>query len=103
MQRKSPIRVKTRAAGAIIPETKRQAAFREVLALIERARSRALEAVNVGLIDLYWGVGERISRRVAADGWGKSTIVSLAAYIRRRDPNARGFSAQNLWRMRQFY
>jgi len=27
----------------------------------------------------------------------------LAAYIQRRQPNARGFSAQNLWRMRQFY
>jgi len=55
------------------------------------------------LIDLYWRVGEYISRRIASDGWGKSIILSLAAYIRRRDPNARGFSAQNLWRMRQFY
>jgi hypothetical protein len=27
----------------------------------------------------------------------------LAEYIRKRAPNARGFSAQNLWRMRQWY
>jgi len=74
-----------------------------VLALIEGARVRSYQAVNTELIDLYWGIGERISQRIASDGWGKSTIVSLAAYIRRRDPNARGFSAQNLWRMRQFY
>ena len=66
-------------------------------------RQQAYRAVNVGLIDLYWSIGERISRRIASDGWGKSTIASLAACIRRRDPNARGFSAQNLWRMRQFY
>ncbi|HXP62588.1 MAG TPA: PDDEXK nuclease domain-containing protein, partial [Dongiaceae bacterium] len=77
--------------------------FREVLALIERARERAYQAANTELIDLYWGVGERISQRIASDGWGKSTIVSLAAYIHRHDSNARGFSAQNLWRMRQFY
>jgi hypothetical protein len=58
---------------------------------------------TVNPLQPYWGIGERISQRIASDGWGNSTIVSLAAYIRRRDPNARGFSAQNLWRMRQFY
>ncbi len=89
--------------GATISTAPYESAFREVLALIERARERAYQAVNTELIDLYWGIGGRISQRIASDGWGKSTIVSLAAYIRRRDPNARGFSAQNLWRMRQFY
>jgi predicted nuclease of restriction endonuclease-like (RecB) superfamily len=83
--------------------TRDEPAFHEIVTLIQQARQRAFRAVNIGLIDLYWGIGERISRRVAADGWGKSTIASLAAYIRRRDLNARGFSAQNLWRMRQFY
>jgi len=78
-------------------------AFREITALIQQARGQACRAVNVALIDLYWAIGERISRRIATEGWGQSSIVSLAAYIRRRDPNARGFSAQNLWRMRQFY
>jgi len=48
-------------------------------------------------------VGENISRRIVSDGWGKPTIVSLAANIRRRNPNFCGFSPQNLWRMRQFY
>jgi predicted nuclease of restriction endonuclease-like (RecB) superfamily len=80
-----------------------ESAFREIISLIQVARQRAFRAVNAGLIDLYWSIGERISRRIASDGWGKSTIVSLAAYICQRDPNARGFSAQNLWRMRQFY
>ena len=94
---------KTRSTAARIAATPNEPAFREVLALIERARQRAFHAVNTELIDLYWNVGESICRRIASDGWGKSTIVLLAAYIRRRDPNARGFSAQNLWRMRQFY
>lgn len=80
-----------------------QADFDEVLALIEAARTGAVAAVNTALIDLYWSIGEYISRKIAADGWGQGTVAALAEYIQRREPNARGFSAQNLWRMRQFF
>jgi predicted nuclease of restriction endonuclease-like (RecB) superfamily len=80
-----------------------QAEFDEVLRLIEAARARAIAAVNTALIDLYWQIGEHISRRVAADGWGQGTVKALAEHIRKHHPNARGFSAQNLWRMRQFF
>src|SRR5438093_6887060 len=76
-----------------------EASFREVVRLIQRARQRAFQSVNTGLIDLYWSLGRYIDRRIASDGWGKSTIISLAIYIRRHEPNARGFSVQNLWRM----
>jgi hypothetical protein len=48
-----------------------QADFDAVLALIDTARARALAAVNTELIDLYWQIGEHISRRVAADGWDR--------------------------------
>lgn len=77
--------------------------FREVLALIERARARAYQAVNTELIDLYWRVGEFISRKIADDGWGKNTVGDLSTFIRARRPGVSGFSASNLWRMRQFH
>jgi len=77
--------------------------FDEVLGLIDAARARALAAVNTELIDLYWSIGEYISRKIAAEGWGKGTVETLAEYIRERQPNARGFSASNLWRMMQFF
>ena len=77
--------------------------FDQVLELIQAARFQTAAAVNTALIDLYWSIGEHISRNVAEDGWGQGTVTSLADYIRKRLPNARGFSAQNLWRMRQFY
>jgi predicted nuclease of restriction endonuclease-like (RecB) superfamily len=80
-----------------------EAGFDEVLALIEAARVRAVAAVNTVLIDLYWSIGEYISRKIAADGWGQGTVAALAEYIQRRQPNARGFSARNLWRMMQFF
>jgi predicted nuclease of restriction endonuclease-like (RecB) superfamily len=77
--------------------------FDDVLRLIDAARGRAVAAINTELIDLYWNIGEHISRKIAADGWGQGTVQALAEYIRRCQPNARGFSASNLWRMMQFF
>ena len=76
--------------------------FEVVVGLIADARRRALAAVNTALIDLYWAIGEHISARVASAGWGQGTVQSLAEYIRKKQPNAQGFSASNLWRMKQF-
>lgn len=77
--------------------------FDSVLKLIESARTRAVAAVNTTLIELYWSIGEFLSGKIAQDGWGKGTVSALAEYIRHWQPNARGFSSQNLWRMRQFF
>jgi len=79
------------------------AGFDEVFALIEAARSRVAAAANTGLIDLYWAIGQYISKKIADEQWGKGTVRQLAEYIQARQPSARGFSAQNLWRMRQFF
>jgi predicted nuclease of restriction endonuclease-like (RecB) superfamily len=80
-----------------------QGGFAEVVELIRTAREHALSAVNTVLIDLYWQVGKTISARIASDGWGKSTVTALSSYIQSRHLGLRGFSPQNLWRMRQFY
>src|SRR5215813_3354377 len=77
--------------------------FDDVLRLIDAARGRAVAAVNKEMIDLYWNIGEHISHKIAADGWGQGSVEALAEHIRRRQPNARGFSASNLWRMMQFF
>jgi hypothetical protein len=85
------------------PKSSEQAAFDQVLTLIDAARTRAVAAVNTTLIDLYWSIGQYISSRIAEDGWGHGTVAALALYLQRRLPNPRGFSASNLWRMTQFY
>ena len=41
--------------------------FAEIVILIDRARQRALQAVNTTLIELYWQVGGFIERCVAMD------------------------------------
>lgn len=90
----------TRHSPPALPEA---TAFAEIAALIVAARQRTLTAVNAALIDLYWQVGRAISIRIADEGWGKGTVEALAAYIDRHHSGQRGFSPQNLWRMRQFY
>ena len=58
--------------------------FDDVLRLIDAARGRAVAAVNKELIDLYWSIGEHISRKIATGSWGDGTVEALAAYIRHR-------------------
>jgi hypothetical protein len=77
--------------------------FGEILALIASARQRAFQAVNTTLIDLYWRVGEVISRKMAAAEWGDGVVDQLAQHIARAHPGLRGFTRANLFRMRQFY
>ncbi len=77
--------------------------FTEVIQLIKKARYKALKTVNTELINLYWQVGEYISKRIAAEQWGKSVVLKLAKYIEKREPDLKGFSDKNLWRMKQLY
>jgi predicted nuclease of restriction endonuclease-like (RecB) superfamily len=77
--------------------------FAEVAEMIRVARGRALTAVNTALIDLYWRIGEYISRKLETAAWGEGVVVALASYIARRHPGLNGFTRSNLFRMRQFY
>ena len=77
--------------------------FAPVIALIQAARGRAYQAVNTTLIDLYWQIGEHISRKIAAAEWGDGVVDQLATYIAHTQPGLRGFTRRNLFRMRQFF
>ncbi|BCX70022.1 hypothetical protein LAB08_R46790 [Pseudomonas izuensis] len=77
--------------------------FNEVLALIQRARRQALQAVNTQLIELYWQVGAYISRKLEKAEWGDSVVGQLAEHLAQNQPGLRGFTRSNLFRMRQFY
>ena len=48
--------------------------FTEIVQLIATAKQRAIQAVNTSLIDLYWQVGEIISRRIASAEWGDGVV-----------------------------
>jgi hypothetical protein len=78
-------------------------AFQEVLAMINDARGKVAKVINNELIDLYWNIGHYISNKSLEDGWRNSTVRNLSDFLRETEPNSKGFSSQNLWRMKQFY
>lgn len=75
----------------------------EVKQRIRSAQYEALKAVNKELISLYWDIGRMIVERQQGDTWGKSVVERLAHDLQMEFPGISGFSAQNLWRMKQFY
>ena len=77
--------------------------FADIAQLIAAARQRAVQAVNTTLIELYWQIGEHISRKIAASEWGDGVVDQLARYLAQTQPGLRGFTRRNLFRMRQFY
>lgn len=77
--------------------------FDEIVAIIEQARQRAFRAVNRELIEMYWQIGQYISEKVKSNAWGKSIVQEFANYVQSKYVGIKGFSAQNIWRMKQFY
>jgi len=80
-----------------------QTQFTYVSGLIVAAKQRAYQAANQELLTLYWTIGEYLHQQVSSAAWGKAVIKELAVFIAQIEPNSKGFSAQNLWRMKQFY
>jgi predicted nuclease of restriction endonuclease-like (RecB) superfamily len=77
--------------------------FAEVVALIQSAKQRAMQAVNTQLVELYWQVGDYISHKLEQAEWGDGVVQQLADYLARTQPGLRGFTRRNLFRMRKFY
>lgn len=78
-------------------------AFTDIVQLIANAKQRAVAAVNTSLIELYWQVGEIISKKIASAEWGDGVVNQLAEHLAQTQPGLRGFTRPNLFRMRQFY
>jgi predicted nuclease of restriction endonuclease-like (RecB) superfamily len=75
----------------------------ELKVRIRQAQYRALRAANKELLQLYWDIGESIHRKQQEVGWGKAVVETLARDLQAEFPGRNGFSAQNLWLMRQLY
>ena len=85
----------------IITAQERQ--FAEILDQIQNAKQQAFQQINKALVQLYWSIGAYVSQQVKETSWGKSTVEQLASFIKQKEPNISGFTASNIWRMKQFY
>lgn len=83
--------------------TNYQEDFAQIYSMIAEAQSKAWQQVNKTLIQLYWNIGQYISEKVESQRWGKGIVEKMAQYIASKNPSVTGFSARNIWRMKQFF
>jgi predicted nuclease of restriction endonuclease-like (RecB) superfamily len=74
----------------------------EIKEKVYQSQYQALKAVNKELITLYWEIGESIIEKQEQYGWGKSIVETLSKDLQKEFPGVKGFSRDNLWRMRKF-
>jgi predicted nuclease of restriction endonuclease-like (RecB) superfamily len=77
--------------------------FTDIIQLIKQSRINAIKSVNAELINLYLNIGEYICKKIELSEWGDSVVTELARYIQHNEPDIKGFSDKNIWRMKQFY
>jgi predicted nuclease of restriction endonuclease-like (RecB) superfamily len=79
--------------------------YDRVADILEHARGQVSRTVNTAMVNAYWLIGREIVE-VEQQGsqranYGEAVIGRLADRLQRRF--GKGFSAQNPWRMRQFF
>ncbi len=77
--------------------------FASVLGIITTHRSRALMSVNVESLLTYWEIGAFLSPRIHSGSWSTAVVGKLADYIRRNQPELRGYGKSNLYNMARVY
>ncbi len=77
--------------------------FEEINQMIQEAQNRAYQSVNRELIELYWRVGEYVSKMLSSGKWKGKTVQNLADFIQNRHSGINGFSRRGLFRMKKFF
>jgi predicted nuclease of restriction endonuclease-like (RecB) superfamily len=75
----------------------------EVKQRILESRYQASKLVNKELLLLYYNIGKILREKVKQAKWGDKVLQNISADLQKELPGLRGFSAQNLKKMRIFY
>ena len=67
------------------------------------ARKRVYQSANKQLVELYINTGKRIYEKIEVSKWGEGIVETLSNDLHIEFPDMKGFSVQNLWRMKQMY
>jgi len=73
-----------------------------IIAKIKESHVRIILQANIGVIMLYWDIGNEILRRQRNEGWGAKVIDRLSADLKKAFPEMKGFSPRNLGNMKRF-
>ena len=69
---------------------------------VRNAQFRAMVAVNVEQLLLYWDIGHEILMRQELQGWGAKIVQNISDDLQREFPSLKGFAIRNLKYMRAF-
>lgn len=76
----------------------------DIKSLIEQSRNRVYKTVNTEMINLYWNIGKMIVEKQEGNKRAKYGELLLEGISKKLTEHfSKGFSVQNLRRMRQFY
>jgi len=77
--------------------------LKEIISTINSAKYEAYRSLNKHHIGQNFDLGKVIVKNQEKNNWGKSIVETLSKDINKVVDGAKGYSPQNLWRMRQFY
>ena len=67
------------------------------------AQIKAAVKVNAEKLHFNWELGRDLVIRKAEERWGSGVVEQLSLDLQAAFPESKGFSASNLWRMKQWY
>ncbi len=70
---------------------------------ILESRYRAAGAANAELVLLYYNIGKMLSEKIETNQWGARVIVRISDDLQKELPGLRGFSVDNLKKMRVLF
>src|ERR1700730_7777893 len=93
---------KKKVTGLVPTETSADATglLRDLRSLIDAGRTHVAQAVNAGMVLLYWAVGDRIHRELLGERrarYGEQIVATLSRQL--TADYGRGFTVKGLWRM----
>jgi len=97
---------KRRKKADIVPTAKSPDAaelLRDLRALIDAGRTHVAQAVNAGMVLLYWSVGDRIRREILGEkraAYGEQIVSTVSRQL--AADYGRGFGRRNLFQMVRF-
>jgi predicted nuclease of restriction endonuclease-like (RecB) superfamily len=77
--------------------------FKEIISTINSAKYHAFKSLNKIHMEQNFELGRIIVENQEKHHWGQSIVDTLSKDINKQIDGVKGYSSQNLWRMRQFY
>ncbi len=75
----------------------------EVKLRCRSAQVKASVKVNAEKLLFNWQLGRDLVNKKVEEKWGKGVVEQVSLDLKREFPNVDGFSARNLWYMKQWY